>query len=159
MRWRRAFAALGLIAILSACDRDAPASPEARIRALIARAEAAAEAGEIDVFESALAADVQAGRGLGREDLLRRLRLYLLQHRRLHLHVRVESVEVPTEQLATASVLLGSAARSIDAPSVLTGYRASVHRISLELERRGGEWRVYRVGWVRVSPAELIRLM
>lgn len=144
---------------LAACAQEEPGSPESRIRALIDRVAAAAESGEIGPVESALAPSFRAEGGLDREGILDRIRLYFLRYGSVHLLVRVESITVDSERRATARVLLGSAAQPIDSPSVLKGYRASVHRLDLQLERADESWRVFHAAWERVGAGELIRLM
>lgn len=156
--WRRAVV-LCLVIFLAACGRDEPGSPEAQIRALIDRVTAAAESGEIGPVESVLAPSFRAEGAMDRDQLLDRVRLYFLRYRRMHLLVRIESISVDSGQPASARVLLGTAARPIDSPSVLTGYRASVHRIDLRLDRVDGDWQVLYAAWERVGAGALIRLM
>ncbi|MBA1146834.1 hypothetical protein H0Z60_07145 [Ectothiorhodospiraceae bacterium WFHF3C12] len=155
---RRLCLALILALITLGCGPE-PGTPEEQIRDLIDGLEAGAEAGEIDPFQAALAASFRSDSGLDRDDVLNRIRLYLLQHQRLHLITRVESIDVAGADLASATVLLGTAARPIDSAEVLTGYRAGVYRIGVELERAGGQWRAHYARWERVSATALIQLM
>lgn len=151
--------ALCLVAALAGCGREEATTPEARIRALIDRVVAGAEAGEIDPLQDALGDGFRAEGGLDREQIIDRVRLYLLRYRTVHLLTRVESITVASDGLARAELLLGAAARPIESASVLRGYRGSVHRVALQLERTDGAWTVHYAEWTRVSPGELIRLM
>jgi hypothetical protein len=146
-----------LVLWLAGCG-ESPETPDARIRALIDEAVTGAETGDIDPFKAAMSGQFRSADGHDRDDMLNRLRLYMLGEQSLHLLVRVEEIEVLADDLATARVLVGAARRPIESPDVLSGYRASVHRVDLSLALSDGDWRVHRAEWERVSPGQLIRL-
>lgn len=73
--------------------------------------------------------------------------------------MRVKSVDVDDAGRAAVEVLVGMPAQPIDSAEVLSTYRASVYRITAELERRDERWRACHADWERVGPGELIRLM
>lgn len=157
MRIARGLLAAALLLGAGACS-DSPETPEAAIREMISRAEAGAEAGDIEPFEDAMDAEFQGEGGRDRGEVLNLLRLYMLRHQALHAIVRVEEIDVYSADDATATVLVATARRPIDSPEALSGYRTGVHRVELSLELIDGMWQVYRAQWERASVGALIKL-
>src|SRR5688500_6157191 len=76
------------LAILgTSCAAD---DPEAKIRALLAAAEAAAEDRDIGFFRDVLGESYRDARGNDREEMLRKLRGYFIANQRIEIVSRVE---------------------------------------------------------------------
>ena len=141
----RSIAAAALIAMLvSACGPDD--APEARVRAVVMRGEAAAEARDFSGLMDLVSPAYQDEQGTSREALARYLRGYLVTHQSIHLLTRVDSVEFPYEDMARVGLTIGTLGRASDGPSSFD-LAADVYDVDLELLLDDGEWRVTRASW------------
>jgi hypothetical protein len=121
-----AFVALG------ACGQRT--SDEEQVRELIASAEKSAEARDSSDVLDLVADDYSDAQGSDKAALANFLRAYFLSHPKLELIVNVESVEFPAEGLAQAVVSVATVELS----------NPDMERLSVELRRHDGEWRVAR---------------
>lgn len=136
--------------LLAACGGQ-PDSPEAALRALLARAEQAAEARNAEALAGLLAEDYRDRAGRGPAEIERLLRLYFLRHREIHLLTDIETIELPYRDFARATVVVGMAG---DDGALLP--RTGVWRFELEFNLVEGEWRVSRAEWARARGTELL---
>ena len=144
---------LGIVIIvlaLAACSRQS--SPEAEIRAAIARAQAAAEERNVRALRALIADDYADDRGLDRKAVENLIRLEVLRHQSVHLFVRIRGIEFPEPDRALVSVAAAMAGRPVANAGELVGLNADLYRFDLEWVRRGGEWQVRRADW---KPARL----
>lgn len=122
------------------------------MRALIAGAVQAAEAGDAAGVRAAISPNYSDAEGRDRQTLDGVIRLSLVRHRPLHLYARIPTVEVIGNDRATAVVYAAMAGSKVDAPADVARLSASLYRFDLTLELERGEWRVRSAAW---RPAEL----
>jgi len=134
--------ALAAALLLTACG---PAgTPEDEIRALIDRAETAAEARDAGGLRALVADDYRDGDGRGAEDIRRYVQGYLIAHQSIHLITRIDAIEIRGAEVAHAIVAVGMLGRDSDAAWDLA---ADIYRFDLRFAREDGEWRVTRADW------------
>lgn len=144
--------ALALALALAACSRQAD-SPEAEVRALVARAQAAAEARNVRDLRALIAEEYVDARGHDRKAVENLIRLHVLRNQSVHLFTRIRGVTFPEPNRATVSVAAAMAGRPVARVDDLAGLTADLYRFDLELVRHGrGEWRVSGAAW---APARL----
>lgn len=136
----RGVAALLMAAILSGCGDRAP-DPDAALRQMLDKAEAAAEAGDADALAALIAGDYSDVAGRDRRSLALMVRSLLLRYRHLELVVSVDEMELFSPVLARVEVRVfaagaGSARLSAD------GFR-----IEATLRDDGGGWQVVSATW------------
>lgn len=136
---------------VAACSRDA-SSPEAEIRALVAQAQTAAEARDVQSLRALLADDYADPQGHDRKALENLLRLHVLRNQSIHLFTRIGDIAFPQPDHATVRVAAAMAGRPVASADELVGITADLYRFDLELVRRDGEWQVQRAAW---NPARL----
>jgi hypothetical protein len=122
---------LAFVTSLAAC---APrSSAEEEVRALLASAEAAAEARDTaDVLEL-VADDYADARGLDKTQLRNFLRAYFIARPKIELIVNVEALEFPVPELAHVTLTVAT-----------LGSETDLQRLAVELRRQDGDWRVVR---------------
>jgi len=127
------FAALGLL--VTACSSK-PKSPEAQVRAQIAKWEEAAEAHDVSALRDGISEAYSDSQGNDR------------RHRDVHVLSRITSISFPRKGRARVHVAAGLAAREVSDPSELQGAHAAVYMITLDLEDEdGGDWKVRDASW------------
>jgi len=133
-----------LASIAAGCGPEE--TPEARVRAVIARGEEAAEARDLSGLMGLVSADYRDGQGNGREELKQYLRGYLVANQSVHVLTRVDSVEFPYRDFAQVSLTLGTLGREQAAAAALD-VAADVYEVELDLRLEDGDWRVMRADW------------
>jgi hypothetical protein len=136
--------AFALLLASSGCGERA--TPESRVRAVIAEGERAAEARDLAGLMALVSPDFGDGQRGDREELKRYLRGYLVMHQSVHLLTRIESVEFPYEDYARVRLAVGTLGRE-SAAATAFDLAADVHDVALELKLEGDEWRVVRAEW------------
>ncbi len=137
--------------VLVACSPPAD-SPEAEVRALVARAQAAAEARNVRDLRALIAEEYVDAHGHDRKAVENLIRLHVLRNQSVHLLTRIRGVTFPEPDRATVSVAAAMAGRPVARPDDLVGLTADLYRFDLELIRDRGEWRVSSAAW---APARL----
>lgn len=132
--------------IVAMAGCGAPESPEARVRAVVAAGERAAEARDLGGVMELVAADYRDAEGSDRNDLERLLRGYLVTHQSVHLLTRVEQVEFPYRDYARVTLTVGTLGRET-AGATAFDVAADVHDVVLELKLEDDAWRVVRAEW------------
>lgn len=141
-----------LLALIAGVACNKKETPEARVRARIAAAVQAAEAGDAAGVRAAISPNYSDAEGRDRRALDGIIRLYLLRHRPLHLYTRVSTVELVGNDRAQAVVYAAMASSRVDAPADAARLSASLYRFDLTLASEQGDWRVRTAAW---RPAEL----
>ncbi len=137
---------------LGACSRPAD-SPEAEVRALVARAQAAAEARNVRDLRALIADEYVDAHGHDRKAVENLIRLHVLRNQSVHLLTRIRDIAFPEPDRATVSVAAAMAGRPVTHADDLVGLTADLYRFDLDLVREGGgEWRVSSAAW---APARL----
>jgi hypothetical protein len=125
-------------------------TPDARVRAVIAQGEQAAEARDLSGIMDLVAPSYRDGHGGGRDELKQYLRGYLVAHQAIHLLTKVASVEFPYRDMAKVRLTLGTLGRDTAAATAFD-LAADVYEVELELALDDDEWRVTRASWRPVS--------
>jgi len=142
MSWRAALAGLAMAVALAGCGQPA-SDPEARIRALLAEVEQAAEAGDFEVLADGVARDYADREGRDRRSLLFLVRAMLTRYPRLELVVTVREIEILSPRLARVRLDV------ITAGAGPAGLSADAFPVELSLRDDGGDWQLTRAEWGR----------
>ena len=126
--------------LIGACGGDQ--SPEAQVRAVIERGEAAAEARDVSGLMALVAVDYQDDSGRDRSELRQYVHGYLIANQSIRLLTRVDRIEFPYRDMARVDVTLGSLGREATDDSF--DLAADVQQLSIELQLDDGEWKVTR---------------
>jgi hypothetical protein len=86
-------------------------TPEARVRAVIAAGEAAAEERDLAGLMELVSDGFRDDRGGGREELKQYLRGYLVMHQSVHLLTRIDGIEFPYRDYARVRLTVGTLGR------------------------------------------------
>lgn len=155
-RWRQCPGLILLLVSLTfiaACERD---SPQAQLRALIERSEAAAEKKESAVLRQFISERYSDSQGQNKKALEALLRYYFLRHESIHLLTRIQQITFPHSDVAQASVMVAMAAQPILDAGELERLRADLHRFELTFLRENDEWKVVRAEWRRAEFADFL---
>lgn len=126
-------------ALLGGCSKPVDA-PEARLRALLAEAEQAAEASDHQALAAWVARDYADSAGRDRRTVALTLRGLLMRYPRLELIVTVREIQLHSPQLATVRLEILSAGAGA------SGLAADAFGLELSLRDDGG-WKVTRAEW------------
>lgn len=140
---------------LVACG-DEPDSPEARVKAYLARGEVAAEARDLQGLRAMISPAYRDDLGRDRRAVVRLLAGYFLRHRSIHLLTRVEHVAFAEETRAQVVVYVAMAARPMTDAHALLSLRADLYRFELALVEQAGEWQLTSVTWRPAEQADFI---
>jgi hypothetical protein len=150
-RLGRAAASLAWV-VLAACGPEAD-TPEARVRAVLARAEEGAEARDLGIVKPLISERYADRNGHDRKSIQRLLAYHFLRSRSIHLLTRVDSVDFVEPPRAAVTVFVAMASTPIPGASDLARVRADLYRFDLTLaEETDGEFRLIDAGW---RPAEV----
>jgi hypothetical protein len=139
------FALLLMLLIMSGCASE---DPDSALRSLIDSAEAAAESRDTGFFRDLIAESFVDDRGIGRDELIDRIRAYFLINQNIDVVTRITEIELHGEDAADLVVLAGVLGRRPgDGP--LGSFDGEVYRLNLELVASDGDWRVIGARWSR----------
>ncbi len=143
---RRVVALSALLLMVSGCGEPAPPAEE-ELRAWVSAGQAAAEAKERRKLMRMISPAYSDSRGLDRDDVENRFRLYFLRQKAIKLLVSVDEIRV-----------IGDTAAEIDLTAGLTGtndgalgFSASAYKFELELEKAAGDWQLISARWGRLG--------
>ena len=148
-------AALLLVALLVAGCGGEPEPLEAQVRALVADAEAAAEARDVEALMDLVADDYRGPRGEPRSAVAPLARFALGRHQTVHLLTRTSEVEVRDSTQARATVFVAMGGRPIRAGE-LESLRGSLWRFDVLVRRDGDDVRVTQAQWRRARPDDFL---
>lgn len=145
-----------LAVLLTAGCGGEPESPEAQVRALVARAVAAAESKDVGTLRAMVSDRYSDPHGQDKRAVEALLRLHFLRNESVHLYTRVQSVTLPQPDRAQASVLVAMAGVPITSEVELPALRADLHRFDIDFALEDGSWRVERAEWSRAELGEIV---
>jgi hypothetical protein len=134
-----------MVASTAACPSGVD-SPDARIRATIARAETAAEAKDLGALKDLISDAYHDDAGQDKRAILGLLFMQFRRHESIHLFTRIDRVDIQPAR-ATATVFTGIAGRPIPSADDLPALRADLYRFDLTLVDERGTWRVTQSAW------------
>jgi hypothetical protein len=139
---------LALLAMLAAASLPAcaaePDSPEAQVRALLQRAEAAAEEKDVGALKQMVSESYSDDRGQDRQAIAGLLTFYFLRNQSIYLLTRVGKIEFPEPTRARTTVLVAMAGTPIPDIEELARIRADL------------DWRVTRAAWRRARADDFL---
>lgn len=143
--------ALALILALTACGGP-PESPETEIRALVAKAQTAAEERNARELRSLIAEDYIDAHGHDHKAIERLIRLHVFRNQSIHVLTRIQTIEFPEPERALVIVMAALAGRPVTSADELAGLNADLYRFNLELIRQGrDDWLVKHAAWERAQ--------
>jgi hypothetical protein len=143
---------IGAVLALGAVLGCSSPSPEERIRARIAEAEEAAEAGDLRALRDLVAPDYSDAEGRDKRAIDGLVAFYLTRNRSLHVLADVRSIRLVARDEAEVELLVAVAASPISGPGALANLDADLLRIDLDLRAAGGaDWKVTSAGWRRAE--------
>jgi hypothetical protein len=143
---------LALALVLPACSSP-PESPEAQIRALIARAEKAAEEKDIASLKEMISDDYTGGEGENKQTIVRIVSYHLLRSKSIHLLTQIANIDLQDTRHADVRVFLAMAGRAIAGFDQVSRLRADLYRIDFSLiAEQPKDWKVTSAEW---RPAEM----
>ncbi len=145
-----ALSALGLLG----CGE--PETPEARVRALMAQAEVAAEAMDAAAMKPLVSETYLDDRGQDKQAVVAMLTFYFMRHDSVYLLTRIDSIAIPGDGSAEATVFVAMAGTPILAVEQLAGMRADLYRFDFALLDEDGQWRVSGATWRRAGPQDFL---
>jgi hypothetical protein len=144
------------LACLPACA-ETPESPEAQIRALLERAEAAAEEKQVGTLKQLVSESYSDDHGQDKQAVAGLLAYYFLRNQAIHLLTRIRSIELTGPARASATVFVAMAGTPIPAVDDLGRIRADFYRFDFSLSDEGeGDWRVTRAAWRRAVASDFL---
>jgi hypothetical protein len=151
---RRAHLGLALFALAAAACGGAPDTPEAQVRGVLGRLEAAAEEGDLAAFREHVSERFADDAGNDKASLLQLVAFHALRHRGRHVVTRVRAVDLRAPARAEVTLAVGLAGRAAAGAGAL---HADVWRVQADLEREpDGAWRVTWAYWKPGEPADLL---
>ncbi len=146
----------GLAALAIACSE--PGSPEERIRAVVARAAAAASAKDLGALVDLVSASYADADGNRRDDVKRLLAFHVLRAGSLSAVAATGEVVVRDPERAQAVAFAALARVPIHDFRDLAALDADVWRFDLDLALEQGEWRVIGARWQPADVTDLLDL-
>ena len=134
--------------LLAACGREP--SAEERIREVIAAAETAAEARDLSDVMALVSDRYSDLRGQDKAAIRDLMRGYFLINQSIHLLLRIEDLEFPANNIASARVTVGMLGRQ-DAGGNDWSLAADVYEFEIRLLNEDDEWRLISAEWVRAG--------
>lgn len=150
---RRACFPLALALMLVACGSD-PEPLEAQVRGLVADAEAAAEAKDVEALMDLIADDYSGMRRETKRDLENLARFTFARNQTVHLFTRIGEIDIADSTAARATVFVALGGRAISGPEELESLRGSLWRFDVLAHRDGDEVHVTQAQWRRAQPAD-----
>lgn len=149
MRCRRPLLRLALAGcclLAPACAGDS-ASPEDRVRAVLAALEESAQARDAGEMKEHVSEAYFDARGNDKRTVAQLVAFHLLRNQSVYLLTRVRSVGIEEPGQARAEVLVAMAGTKIAGPEALLGLRADLYRFDLGFSEEDGVWRVRSADW------------
>ena len=134
--------------LLAACSREP--SAEDRIREVIAAAETAAEARDLSDVMALVSDRYSDLRGQDKAAIRDLMRGYFLINQSIHLLLRIEDLEFPANNMASARVTVGMLGRQ-DAGGNDWSLAADAYEFEIRLLNEDDEWRLISAEWVRAG--------
>jgi hypothetical protein len=150
--WRVALCATVSLVAWSGCQSTSE-SPEDQIRALIAKAEKAAEEKDLGTLKDMIHEGYADKQGNKKPELVKLLAYYLLRTESIHLLTRIRTIEFPEPKQSKTLVFVAMAGGSLGSIDDLLKMRADLYRVEVSLlDESRGAWKVTSAEW---RPAEL----
>jgi hypothetical protein len=137
---------IGALLALSGCG--APDSPEAQVRKIVDRMEAAAEHRSTSDMLELVSDHYQDEYGGSKQEASQYLRGYFITNQSIHLLTRVNSIEFPIPEEARVKVSVGMLGREAEAAGNWN-LAADLYDFDVTLKLEDGDWKVAYAKWKR----------
>ncbi len=144
LAWR--FIAAGFIVMLGACGGPEMGAEE-QLSEWVKAGQAAVQAKQRRTLMSMISPAYSDTRGLDRDDIENRFRLYFLRQNTIRLLVSIDGIRVFGDTAAAIDLTAGLAGTNDGA----LGFSASAYRFELELERVDADWQLISARWGRLG--------
>lgn len=148
---------LALLLMLAACGSE-PESPETRaieIRAVIAKAQTAAEERNARQLRALIAEDYIDAQGHDRKAIEGLIRLHILRNQSIHVLTQIQTLEFPEPDRALVRVMAALVGRPVASVDELVSLNANLYRFDLEMIRRGeDDWLIRHAAWEQAPLAD-----
>jgi hypothetical protein len=121
-------------------------TPEAEVRALVEKAQHAAEARKVGDLKELLSADFRDAQGDTPAEVAQYLRGYFVVNQSVRLITRIDSLEFPAPDTANLKVGVASATQGTG-ESRVGGLGADFRTFELTLAKEDGDWKVRYAKW------------
>jgi len=138
---RYGLASLACAVLIVGCGPEV--GPEDALRQWVNTGQEAVQAGDRRGLLRLISPAYADARGLGREDIDDRLRVYFLRQHSIKLLTKIDAIRLHGETAADIDLRVGMAGKN---DSVL-GFTADAYQFQLELERDGGRWFLISARW------------
>lgn len=135
---------------LVACSKK-PQTPEAQIRAAVARIEKAAEARDVGAIVDFVSPRYKDARGNDKQLIASALTMHYMRKGNRHALTVVRDIRLDGGGAADVEVLAALAATPIEGLDALESLRADLIRFQIRFEREGEDWKVLRADWSRAG--------
>ena len=148
----RIFPLLAFVAVLQIACGSKPDSPEARVRALIKKAEVAAEQKDLGTLRNLISDHYLDEFRQDKQAILGILSFHFFRNQSIYLLTRIQTIAFPEPARAEAVILVATAGQPIRGTEELVALRADLFRFDITLADKGkGDWKVTRAQWRRVE--------
>lgn len=137
-------ATLGACLSLTSCTSKG--SPEEQVHALIASAEKGAEARDLSAVMDLVSDRYADTRGQDKQSIRALLHGFFVVNQSVHLLMKVESLEFPSDGIAEAQVTVGMLGRQSQED---WSFAAEVYEFDIRMAREGDEWLLTSAEWRR----------
>ncbi len=143
---------LAALLAVNACHSE-PDSPEAQIRAVIARGEKAVEEKDIAAVKELVSEQYRDANKLDRRTITALVLRQFMAHKSIHLLVKISSIEIAEPGHGHVLLFVAIAGRPIPSPVELATVKADLYRFEFDLvEESPRDWKLTSASW---RPAEL----
>jgi hypothetical protein len=149
---------LFLLLMLSGCSSEPPADKQTRLLNTLQSMELAIEEKRLDDFMDQVSDDfVSSGRGWGKKDAERLLRLRLMRNKHVHVHQAVKDISWHEggDQQATVEVVVAAAGTEFSLTD-LPRLRGDLVRFVVTFVKDDDEYLVSQTEWQRASPGDFL---
>ncbi len=133
---------IAYLALLGGCGGP-EAGPEEQVRQWLSAGQQAAETKERGDLLDLISPSYVDSRGLDRDDIGDRLRVYFLRQQSIKLLTSIEDIRLYGDSAAEVDLTVGMAGKN----DSVFGFSADAYRFQLELERDGDDWLLISARW------------
>lgn len=144
---------LAAVLLTAGCGGE-PEPLVAQVEGVVAEAEMAGEAQDIDALMDLVSEDYTGPMGESRRDLENIARFTFARHQEIHLLTKIDEIDLLDSTNARAGVLVAMSGRPIAGPEALESFQGSLWRFDVLLRREDGEVRVAQAQWRRARPVD-----
>lgn len=155
VEWLRVMLFALVISVSAGCS-PARDTPEMQVRALLKKAEVAAEEKNLSVLQQLVSDNYRDNEGQDKRAIGAMLRYYFMRNESIYLLTRVPAITFPEPSRAQAVVLVAMAGEPIPGVPEIERLHADLYRFEITLASENKEWKAIRVEWRRAEPGDFL---